>query len=106
MLGRFVQFRLLASLTPSCPEGIPTIVAVPLVYVFLPRGLGECRFLTAKENDIVRLRALSGRGHEEKGRLNLKDVFAALFDYKNYFQAVIVFCLNVSSQYTIDIRAP
>ncbi|KAJ5687514.1 hypothetical protein N7536_010133 [Penicillium majusculum] len=77
-------------------EGIPTILIAPLAFMFLPKGPGECRFLTERENEIVRLRALSARGHEEKGKLNMKQVFAALYDYKNYFQAVIIFCLNAA----------
>lgn len=76
-------------------EGIPTIVIAPLAFIFLPKGPDECPFLTERENNIVRLRALSARGHEEKGRLNLKQVCAAFYDYKNYLQAVIIFCLNV-----------
>jgi hypothetical protein len=77
-------------------EGIPTILMAPVAYWFLPKGPGECRFLTKRENEIVRLRALKARGREEKGKLDLSQVFAAFYDYKNYFQAVIVFCLNVS----------
>jgi hypothetical protein len=68
----------------------------PVAYWFLPKGPGECRFLTKQENEIVRLRALKARGREEKGKLDFKQVFAAFYDYKNYFQAVIIFCLNVS----------
>jgi hypothetical protein len=67
----------------------------PIAYMFLPKGPGECRFLSKRENDIVRLRAISARGHEEKGKLNFKQVFAAFYDYKSYLQAVIIFCLNV-----------
>jgi hypothetical protein len=67
-----------------------------LAWVYLPKGPGECRFLNKKDNEIVRLRAVKARGVEEKGKLNLKQVFAAFYDYKNYLQAVIVFCLNVS----------
>ncbi|PLB53498.1 permease of the major facilitator superfamily [Aspergillus steynii IBT 23096] len=77
-------------------EGIPTILIAPLAYMFLPRGPGECRLLTDRENEIVRLRALKARGHETKGELNLKQVVAAFTDYKNYFQAVIIFCLNAA----------
>ena len=77
------------------PEGIPTILIAPLAYLFLPEGPGECRFLTKRENEIVRLRALKARGHEEKGKLEPKQVFAAFYDYKIYFQAVIIFYLNV-----------
>ncbi|KAJ0415308.1 major facilitator superfamily domain-containing protein [Aspergillus carlsbadensis] len=77
-------------------EGIPTILMAPVAYWFLPKGPGECRFLTKRENEIVRLRALKARGREEKGKLDLKQVFAAFYDYKNYFQAVIIFCLNAA----------
>lgn len=77
-------------------EGIPTIVIAPLAWIFLPQGPGKCRFLTPRQNEIVHLRALSGRGYEENGKLNIQQTFAALFDYKNYFQAAIIFCLNVS----------
>lgn len=69
----------------------------PLAWVFLPNGPGECRFLNEQDNEIIRLRALSGRGREEKGKLNMRQVFAAFYDYKNYFNAAIVFCLNVSA---------
>lgn len=55
-------------------EGIPTLVIVPVAYYFLPKGPGDCRFLTESENEIVRLRAVQGRGTEDKGKLNLKHV--------------------------------
>lgn len=77
-------------------EGIPTILIAPLAWIYLPKGPGECRFLNKSDNEIVRLRAVHGRGIEENGKLNFKQVFAAFYDYKNYLQAVIVFCLNVS----------
>ncbi|KAI9928605.1 hypothetical protein MW887_001820 [Aspergillus wentii] len=77
-------------------EGIPTLLVAPLALIFLPKGPGECRFLTKRENDIIRLRAFSARGHEEKGKLNMKQVFSAFYDYKNYFQAIIIFCLNAA----------
>ncbi|OOQ85003.1 putative pantothenate transporter [Penicillium brasilianum] len=75
-------------------EGIPTILLAPLALYFLPKGPGECRFLDKRQNEIIRLRALSARGHEEKGKVNMKQMFAAFYDYKNYVQAVIIFCLN------------
>ncbi|EED19199.1 allantoate permease, putative [Talaromyces stipitatus ATCC 10500] len=77
-------------------EGIPTLVIVPIAYFLLPKGPGECRFLNQKENEIIRLRAVQGRGREEKGRLNFRHLFIACYDYKNYFQAVIVLCLNTA----------
>lgn len=76
-------------------EGIPTLVFAPVAFLMLPKGPGECRFLTERENEIVRLRAVKARGQEHKGELNLKQVAAAFIDYKNYFQAVIIFCVNV-----------
>lgn len=82
-------------LTSFYLEGIPAIVIAPLAWMFLPQGPGKCRFLTPRQNEIVHLRALSGRGYEENGKLNFQQIFAALFDYKNYFQAAIIFCLNV-----------
>jgi hypothetical protein len=56
--------------------------------------------LNKRENEIVAARALAGRGHEEQGKLNFKQVFAAFYDYKNYLQAAIIFCLNVSTTFT------
>lgn len=69
---------------------------VPLAYIFLPKAPGKCRFLNQEENEIVALRATQGRGHEEEGKLDFKQVCIAFYDYKNYIQAVIAFCLNVS----------
>jgi hypothetical protein len=69
---------------------------VPLAYIFLPKAPGHCRFLNQIENEIVSLRAAQGRGHEEEGKLNFEQVCTAFYDYKNYLQAVIAFCLNVS----------
>ncbi|KAL4949480.1 major facilitator superfamily domain-containing protein [Aspergillus filifer] len=77
-------------------EGIPTILMAPVAFWYLPKGPGECRFLNERENAIVRLRAVQGRGAEEKGKLDFKQVFAAFYDYKNYLQAVIIFCLNAA----------
>lgn len=70
---------------------------VPVAYIFLPKAPGNCRFLNQTENEIVSLRATQGRGHEEEGKLNFRQVSTAFYDYKNYIQAVIAFCLNVSS---------
>ncbi|KAF7591036.1 hypothetical protein BBP40_002054 [Aspergillus hancockii] len=74
-------------------EGIPTIMIDPLAYILLPKGPGGCRFLTKQENETVRLRALKARGHEEKLTTTLKQVFAAFYDYKDYFNSAIFFYL-------------
>lgn len=71
--------------------------------MLLPKGPGKCRFLTERENEIIRLRALAARGHEQMGRLESKQDFAAFYDYQNHFQAVIIFCLNVSVPLPADI---
>lgn len=77
-------------------EGAPTIVIAFLAYFYLPGGPGHCPTLDVRQNEIVATRARKGRGHEEEGKLNYKQAFAAFYDYKNYLQAAIIFCLNVS----------
>ncbi|KAF2160102.1 hypothetical protein M409DRAFT_70639 [Zasmidium cellare ATCC 36951] len=77
-------------------EGAPTIILALVAGYVLPKAPNKCRFLTARENEIVSSRAIKGRGQEEEGKLNFKQVFAAFYDYKNYLGAVIIFCFNSS----------
>lgn len=77
-------------------EGAPTILLAVAAYLFLPASASQCRFLSPRENEIISLRAIKGRGEKRDGKLNFKQVFAALYDYKNYLQAVIIFCLNTA----------
>ncbi|KFY80522.1 hypothetical protein V499_00626 [Pseudogymnoascus sp. VKM F-103] len=77
-------------------EGAPTILIAFLAYFYLPDGPKRCPTLNDRENEIVAARALIGRGHEEEGKLNFKQVFSAFYDYKNYLQALIIFCLNTA----------
>lgn len=75
-------------------EGSPTIILALVAGYILPSAPNKCRFLTARENEIVSSRAIKGRGVEEERKLNFKQVFAAFYDYKNYLSAVIIFMLN------------
>ncbi|KAJ5793938.1 hypothetical protein N7457_000537 [Penicillium paradoxum] len=84
-----VSFKLVVLIVSIHAFAIP-----PLVSALFPTGPGKCCFLTLEENEIVRLRALSARGYEKKGKLNMNDISAALWDYKNYVQGVILLCLN------------
>lgn len=67
-----------------------------MAYIYLPASPRECVFLDARQNDIIAARAIKGRGNDQQGKLNFKQVFAAFYDYKNYLQAVIIFCLNTA----------
>ncbi|KAL0930056.1 major facilitator superfamily transporter [Colletotrichum truncatum] len=77
-------------------EGAPTILLAVVAYFYLPPSPSQCRFLAARENEIISLRAFKGRGEKREGTLNLKQAFAAFYDYKNYLQAMIIFCLNTA----------
>ncbi|EEU35450.1 uncharacterized protein NECHADRAFT_51188 [Fusarium vanettenii 77-13-4] len=77
-------------------EGIPTLFLAILAYFYLPASPSTCRFLDARQNQIIGARAIKGRGQDQQGKLNLRQVFAAFYDYKNYLQAAIIFCLNTA----------
>ncbi|PSN65631.1 MFS general substrate transporter [Corynespora cassiicola Philippines] len=77
-------------------EGAPTILLAVVAYYYLPASPSQCRFLTDRQNQIISQRAIKGRGEKRDGKLNFKQVFAAFYDYKNYLQAVIIFCLNTA----------
>ncbi len=67
-----------------------------MAYFYLPASPSQCRFLSPRENQIISRRAFKARGEKQTGKLNFKQVFAAFYDYKNYMQAVIIFCLNTA----------
>lgn len=75
-------------------EGSPTLVIAIIAYIFLPNSPSECRFLSTRENEIVASRAIQGRGDGTEKRLNFRQIFAAFYDYKNYLQAAMIFCVN------------
>jgi sugar phosphate permease len=67
-----------------------------VAYFCLPASPSQCRFLDARENRIISRRAIRGRGEKRNGKLDFKQAFAAFYDYKNYLQAMIIFCLNTA----------
>lgn len=77
-------------------EGAPTIILAVVAYFYLPASPSQCRFLTARENEIISHRAIRGRGEKREGKLNIKQALSAFGDYKNYLQAAIIFCLNTA----------
>ncbi|KAK0763349.1 hypothetical protein N5P37_004336 [Trichoderma harzianum] len=77
-------------------EGGPSIILAVIPYFFLPASPSQCRFLTDQENKIISQRAIRGRGIRRQNTINFKQVFAAFYDYKNYAQATISFCLNTA----------
>lgn len=77
-------------------EGLPTLMLAGVAYFYLPASPAQCRFLTARQNEIISQRAIKGRGQDTERKINFKQVFAAFYDYKNYLQAMIIFCLNTA----------
>ncbi|KAL5623772.1 hypothetical protein FOBRF1_003022 [Fusarium oxysporum] len=77
-------------------EGIPTLFLALVALYYLPASPAQCRFLTARQNEIISQRAIKGRGEDTERKLNFAQVFSAFYDYKNYMQAFIIFCLNTA----------
>lgn len=74
-----------------------------IAYFTLPNGPGQCRFLSDSENRIVAIRARKARGeNSSEKKLDVKQALSAFKDYKNYLQAAIIFCLNVSLSSAIE----
>ncbi|KAI8299345.1 hypothetical protein K4K59_002336 [Colletotrichum sp. SAR11_240] len=92
----YILFHWLILLTRLLVEGSPTILLAIVAYFYLPPSPSECRFLTPRQNEIISHRAFKGRGEKREGKLNFKQAFAASYDYKNYLQALIIFCLNTA----------
>ena len=65
-------------------------------YFYLPASPSQCVYLDERQNAIIAARAIKGRGQDQQGKLNFSQVFAAFYDYKNYLQAIIIFCLNTA----------
>lgn len=82
-------------------EGIPTLFVAIIAWLYLPNGPGECKFLTERENHIMATRAYRYRGGDTEKKINYRHIWSAFLDYKNYFTASIIFCLNVSSSLII-----
>ncbi|OAL24990.1 hypothetical protein AYO20_10524 [Fonsecaea nubica] len=79
-------------------EGIPTILAAPLAWFFLPDSPTTARFLTAEEKEVAQARVIRQHGHQEAGkhRVRLTEVGQTLLDAKAWFTALMYFSCNVS----------
>ncbi|KAI9835273.1 MAG: hypothetical protein M1819_002417 [Sarea resinae] len=78
-------------------EGLPTILAAPLAFFFLPDSPEKARFLTAEEKEIAKARGVRQVGQVERtGSVDIKDIGLALMDAKNWFTALMYFSCNVS----------
>ena len=77
-------------------EGIPTLFVAIIALFYLPNGPGECKFLNERENHIMATRVYRYRGGDTEKKINYRQVGAAFLDYKNYFTAAIIFCLNTA----------
>ncbi|KIX98327.1 uncharacterized protein Z520_05628 [Fonsecaea multimorphosa CBS 102226] len=79
-------------------EGIPTILAAPIAWFYLPDSPTSARFLTAEEKEVARARVIRQHGHQEEGkhRVSLKEIGETLIDAKAWFTALMYFSCNVS----------
>ncbi|EPE25325.1 MFS general substrate transporter [Glarea lozoyensis ATCC 20868] len=79
-------------------EGLPCLVAAVATFFLLPDSPEKASFLTPEEKSVARSRARlqTGKADREIGRLNFRDLGAALLDPKNYITALMYFSCNVS----------
>jgi MFS family permease len=83
MHPKFANWRLLFLV-----EGIPTILAAPLAWYFLPDS-AVAKFLTEEEKEVARARALRRTGEVQPNRVIVwKDIGATLLDTKAWLTAV------------------
>jgi MFS family permease len=72
-------------------EGIPTILAAPLAWYFLPDSPVDAKFLNAEEKEVARARVRRQHGDPEGGQsVSLKEIALTLLDAKAWFTAVSV----------------
>lgn len=71
-------------------EGIPTILAAPLAWFYLPDSPTTAKFLTEEEKEVARARVIRQHGHQPKGahRVSMKEIGLTLLDPKAWFTAV------------------
>lgn len=80
---KFAKWRLLFLV-----EGIPTILAAPLAWYFLPDS-AVAKFLTEEEKEVARARALRRTGEVQPNRVIVwKDIRSTLLDTKAWLTAV------------------
>ena len=81
-------------------EGFPSVVVAVFVYLHIPDGPGNARYLTARQRRVATLRLRkdndgSAEGPEGRG-LKWRDVRRTLVDPKSYLTAAMFFCCNVA----------
>lgn len=70
-------------------EGLPTLLAVPLAWFYLPDSPAEAKFLTEEEKEVAKARSLRRTGEEKQSRgIVWKDIGLTLLDAKAWFTAV------------------
>lgn len=70
-------------------EGVPTLLAAPLAWFFLPDSPTKARFLTEEEKEVARARVLRQHGHvKENSKISWKEIGQTLCDSKAWFTAV------------------
>lgn len=70
-------------------EGIPTVLAAPFAWFFLPDRPTEAKFLTEEEKKVARARGLRQHGEVERNnKLDWKEIGLTLLDAKSWFTAV------------------
>lgn len=76
-------------------EGAPTVLFAIIVFFFLPDSPGKAKFLSESEQThaVERLQTVD---RTAKNRLDKRQVFKGLADYKNYVHTAIHFCCNFS----------
>ena len=70
-------------------EGIPTILAAPLAWFYLPDSPTSAKFLTEEEKEVARARVIRQHGAQEDGhKISFKEIGLTLVDPKAWFTAV------------------
>ena len=82
-------------------EGVPTLLAAPLAWFFLPDSPTKARFLTEEEKEVARARVIRQHGHvEENNKINFREIVQALCDLKAWLTAVSRILLRTMSVLT------
>ncbi|KAK5412705.1 hypothetical protein LTR07_005496 [Exophiala xenobiotica] len=70
-------------------EGIPTILAAPLAWFYLPDSPTSAKFLTEEEREVARARVVRQHGaSQEEHRISFKEIGLTLLDPKAWFTAM------------------
>ncbi|CAN6607629.1 high-affinity nicotinic acid transporter [Trichomonascus vanleenenianus] len=79
-------------------EGFPTITVglIALFYPCVPNNPSECLFLTEREKQIANARTVKQVGTVERdNKIDVKEIFSSLIDFKNLVPAIMFFSINV-----------